>query len=127
MPGQGHECKDARTDGVPVENPHRRSRGEIGEEREREPPVRIDRQSTDEVAERRPEEYWQRGTGPPKTPSQAARHSGMEGRFESGPRAGLVLIGQPNAALQRLDNSIASVWPMTPPANLENRAQFVPN
>jgi cytochrome d ubiquinol oxidase subunit I len=30
----------------------------------------------------------------------------MEGRFESGPMAGIVLIGQPNVALQRLDNPI---------------------
>lgn len=30
----------------------------------------------------------------------------MEGRFESGPRAGIVLIGQPNVGLQRLDNPV---------------------
>jgi cytochrome d ubiquinol oxidase subunit I len=30
----------------------------------------------------------------------------MEGRFESGPMAGIVLIGQPNVGLQRLDNPI---------------------
>jgi cytochrome d ubiquinol oxidase subunit I len=30
----------------------------------------------------------------------------MEGRFESGPMAGIVLIGQPNLGLQRLDNPI---------------------
>ena len=40
-----------------------------------------------------------------------ARHqpvalAAMEGRFESGPRAGLVLIGQPNVAERRLDNPI---------------------
>lgn len=30
----------------------------------------------------------------------------MEGRFESGPRAGIVLIGQPNTREKRLDNAI---------------------
>jgi cytochrome d ubiquinol oxidase subunit I len=30
----------------------------------------------------------------------------MEGRFESGPRAGLAVIGQPNVAARRLDNPI---------------------
>jgi cytochrome d ubiquinol oxidase subunit I len=30
----------------------------------------------------------------------------MEGRFDSGPMAGIVLMGQPNVALQRLDNPI---------------------
>src|SRR5262245_47527432 len=30
----------------------------------------------------------------------------MEGRFESGPRAGVALIGQPNVAARRLDNPI---------------------
>jgi cytochrome d ubiquinol oxidase subunit I len=30
----------------------------------------------------------------------------MEGRFESGPMAGIVLIGQPNLQMQRLDNPI---------------------
>ena len=41
-----------------------------------------------------------------------ARHqpialAAMEGRFESGPRAGLNLIGQPNVAERRIDNPIA--------------------
>ncbi|MBA4072957.1 MAG: cytochrome ubiquinol oxidase subunit I [Gemmatimonas sp.] len=40
-----------------------------------------------------------------------ARHkpaalAAMEGRFESGPRAGITLIGQPNVAARRLDNPI---------------------
>lgn len=40
-----------------------------------------------------------------------ARHkpaalAAMEGRFESGPRAGITLIGQPNVAERRLDNPI---------------------
>jgi len=30
----------------------------------------------------------------------------MEGRFESGPGAGLAMIGQPNVAAKRLDNPI---------------------
>ena len=34
----------------------------------------------------------------------------MEGRFESGPRAGLVLIGQPNVAERRLDNPVVIPW-----------------
>jgi cytochrome d ubiquinol oxidase subunit I len=37
-----------------------------------------------------------------QTPSLAA----MEGRFESGPMAGIVLIGQPNVRARRLDNPI---------------------
>jgi cytochrome d ubiquinol oxidase subunit I len=41
-----------------------------------------------------------------------ARHqpvtlAAMEGRFESGPRAEITLIGQPNVAMRRLDNPIA--------------------
>ena len=44
-----------------------------------------------------------------------ARHqpvalAAMEGRFESGPRAGLVVIGQPNVAERRLDNPIVIPW-----------------
>ena len=44
-----------------------------------------------------------------------ARHqpvalAAMEGRFESGPRAGLVLIGQPNVAERRLDNPVVIPW-----------------
>src|SRR5204863_2854474 len=40
-----------------------------------------------------------------------ARHqpvalAAMEGRFESGPRAGINLIGQPNVRAKRLDNPI---------------------
>jgi cytochrome d ubiquinol oxidase subunit I len=34
----------------------------------------------------------------------------MEGHFESGPRAGLVLIGQPNVAERRLDNPVVIPW-----------------
>jgi cytochrome d ubiquinol oxidase subunit I len=34
----------------------------------------------------------------------------MEGRFESGPRAQLNLIGQPNVKMKRLDNPIAVPW-----------------
>jgi len=34
----------------------------------------------------------------------------MEGRFESGPRAGLVIIGQPNVAERRLDNPVVIPW-----------------
>jgi cytochrome d ubiquinol oxidase subunit I len=37
-----------------------------------------------------------------QTPSLAA----MEGRFESGPRAEIILIGQPNVSARRLDNAI---------------------
>jgi cytochrome bd ubiquinol oxidase subunit I len=44
-----------------------------------------------------------------------ARHqpvalAAMEGHFESGPRAGLVLIGQPNVAARRLDNPVVIPW-----------------
>jgi cytochrome d ubiquinol oxidase subunit I len=44
-----------------------------------------------------------------------ARHqpvalAAMEGRFESGPRAGLVVIGQPNVAGRRLDNPVVIPW-----------------
>jgi cytochrome bd ubiquinol oxidase subunit I len=44
-----------------------------------------------------------------------ARHqpvalAAMEGHFESGPRAGLVLIGQPNVAERRLDNPVVIPW-----------------
>jgi cytochrome d ubiquinol oxidase subunit I len=44
-----------------------------------------------------------------------ARHqpvalAAMEGHFESGPRAGLVLIGQPNVRERRLDNPIVIPW-----------------
>src|SRR4029077_1103224 len=44
-----------------------------------------------------------------------ARHqpvalAAMEGRFESGPRAGLVLIGQPNVAERRLDTPVVIPW-----------------
>ena len=34
----------------------------------------------------------------------------MEGRFESAPRAGLVIIGQPNLAERRLDNPVVIPW-----------------
>ena len=34
----------------------------------------------------------------------------MEGHFESGPRAGLILIGQPNVAERRLDNPVVIPW-----------------
>jgi cytochrome bd ubiquinol oxidase subunit I len=34
----------------------------------------------------------------------------MEGHFESGPRAGLVIIGQPNVAERRLDNPVVIPW-----------------
>jgi len=37
---------------------------------------------------------------------QPAALAGMEGRFESGPRAGLNMIGQPNVKERRLDNPI---------------------
>jgi len=37
---------------------------------------------------------------------QPATLAAMEGRFESGPRAGITLIGQPNVAERRLDNPI---------------------
>jgi len=37
---------------------------------------------------------------------QPAALAAMEGRFESGPRAGITLIGQPNVAERRLDNPI---------------------
>jgi len=44
-----------------------------------------------------------------------ARHqpvalAAMEGHFESGPRAGLVIIGQPNVAERRLDNPVVIPW-----------------
>ena len=47
-----------------------------------------------------------------------ARHqpvalAAMEGHFESGPRAGLVLIGQPNVAQRRLDNPIIIPWALS--------------
>jgi cytochrome d ubiquinol oxidase subunit I len=38
--------------------------------------------------------------------SQPPTLAAMEGRFESGPRAGMVMIGQPDVALRRLDNPI---------------------
>jgi cytochrome d ubiquinol oxidase subunit I len=41
---------------------------------------------------------------------QPAALAAMEGRFESGPRAGLVLIGQPNVAERRLDNPVVIPW-----------------
>ena len=37
---------------------------------------------------------------------QPASLAAMEGRFESGPKAGIVLIGQPNVREKRLDNPI---------------------
>lgn len=47
-----------------------------------------------------------------------ARHqpvalAAMEGRFESGPRAGLNLIGQPNVRERRLDNPIVIPWALS--------------
>ena len=47
-----------------------------------------------------------------------ARHqpvalAAMEGRFESGPRAGLVLIGQPNVRERRLDNAVVIPWALS--------------
>jgi cytochrome d ubiquinol oxidase subunit I len=47
-----------------------------------------------------------------------ARHqpvslAAMEGRFESGPRAELVLIGQPNLQERRLDNPIVIPWALS--------------
>jgi len=44
-----------------------------------------------------------------------ARHqpvalASMEGHFQSGPRVGLVLIGQPNVAERRLDNPVTIPW-----------------
>ena len=47
-----------------------------------------------------------------------ARHqpvapAAMEGRFESGPRAGLVLIGQPNVRERRLDNPVVIPWALS--------------
>src|SRR5262249_2566001 len=44
-----------------------------------------------------------------------ARHqpvalAAMEGHFQSGPRAGLVVIGQPNVAERRLDNPVVIPW-----------------
>ena len=47
-----------------------------------------------------------------------ARHqpvslAAMEGRFESGPRAELVLIGQPNLQARRLDNPIVIPWALS--------------
>ena len=41
---------------------------------------------------------------------QPATLAAMEGRFESGPRAQLNLIGQPNVKMRRLDNPIAVPW-----------------
>ncbi len=38
---------------------------------------------------------------------QPAALAAMEGRFESGPRAGITLIGQPNVDARRLDNPVA--------------------
>jgi cytochrome d ubiquinol oxidase subunit I len=47
-----------------------------------------------------------------------ARHqpitlAAMEGRFESGPRAGITLIGQPNVAERRLDNPVTVPWALS--------------
>jgi cytochrome d ubiquinol oxidase subunit I len=47
-----------------------------------------------------------------------ARHqpvalAAMEGHFESGPRAGLVIIGQPNVAERRLDNPLIIPWALS--------------
>jgi cytochrome bd ubiquinol oxidase subunit I len=47
-----------------------------------------------------------------------ARHqpvalAAMEGHFQSGPRAGLVLIGQPNVAERRLDNPVVIPWALS--------------
>jgi cytochrome d ubiquinol oxidase subunit I len=47
-----------------------------------------------------------------------ARHqpvalAAMEGHFESGPRAGLVLIGQPNVRERRLDNPVVIPWALS--------------
>src|SRR5262245_29575377 len=41
---------------------------------------------------------------------QPAALAAMEGRFESGPRAGLVVIGQPNVPERRLDNPVVIPW-----------------
>jgi cytochrome d ubiquinol oxidase subunit I len=41
---------------------------------------------------------------------QPAALAAMEGHFESGPRAGLVLIGQPNVRERRLDNPVVIPW-----------------
>lgn len=41
---------------------------------------------------------------------QPAALAAMEGRFESGPRATIHLIGQPNVAARRLDNAIGVPW-----------------
>ncbi|HEX4822843.1 MAG TPA: cytochrome ubiquinol oxidase subunit I [Candidatus Polarisedimenticolaceae bacterium] len=37
----------------------------------------------------------------------------MEGRFESGPRAGIAVIGQPNVPARRLDNAIHIPWALS--------------
>jgi cytochrome d ubiquinol oxidase subunit I len=47
-----------------------------------------------------------------------ARHqpvalAAMEGRFETGPWAGLVMIGQPNVAERRLDNPVTIPWALS--------------
>ena len=41
---------------------------------------------------------------------QPAALAAMEGHFESGERAGLVIIGQPNVAERRLDNPVVIPW-----------------
>ena len=47
-----------------------------------------------------------------------ARHqpvalAAMEGHFQSGPRAGLVIIGQPNVGARRLDNPVIIPWALS--------------
>ena len=61
---------------------------------------------------RRPRRERAGGVPDGRPPGEARRAlpagglAAMEGRFESGPMAGIVLIGQPNVAARRLDNPI---------------------
>jgi len=44
---------------------------------------------------------------------QPAALAAMEGRFETGAHAGLVVIGQPNVAARRLDNPVVIPWALS--------------
>ena len=59
MGRERHQGEDAYQDRVPVEDAHGITRGEVGEEREREPALAVERHPAQEVAEGRPEEHGQ--------------------------------------------------------------------
>jgi hypothetical protein len=66
MSDQRREGEDPDEDGVPVENPDRVARGEIGEKLEAEPSFGVERHSTQEIAERRSEEDGKENARNPK-------------------------------------------------------------